>query len=191
MLLKLTNIRNQGFSFTELTTTLAIIGVISAALIAVMNNLNQQSERMNTQTDLLVAGAHVFNLIDPWAALAGDKQSANALTDADALRITNDTQISFCYDTSTTQRELREFRVYDKRLQTRTKTDATCTPDGTDNNWENLTEQVVQDLRFTRAEGSDYSLDVVLDLSRFVTGSDENVTLRMRKRFNLFSLARL
>ncbi|MDB2488753.1 prepilin-type N-terminal cleavage/methylation domain-containing protein, partial [Alphaproteobacteria bacterium] len=65
----------SGFTLVELTTTLAIIGVISAALIAVITNLNTQSERMNSQTELLVTSKQLFELIEPWAALAGHKQA--------------------------------------------------------------------------------------------------------------------
>ena len=181
---------SAGFSLTELTTTLAVIGIISAALIAVMNNLNQQSERMNTQTDLLVAGSQIFKLIEPWAALAGDKQGAAVLTQADALVITGGSEIRFCYDLDGTDRVVRQFRVTDKRLQTRTKVDAACTPDSGSDGWENLTEQVISSISFTSGTGSSYSLDVVANLERIVPGTDETVGLRMRKRLNLYSMTR-
>jgi prepilin-type N-terminal cleavage/methylation domain-containing protein len=50
----------SGFTLVELTTTLAIIGVISAALIAVITNLNTQSERMNSQTELLLTSKQLI-----------------------------------------------------------------------------------------------------------------------------------
>lgn len=179
-----------GFSLTELTTTLAVIGIITAALMAVMNNLNAQSERMNTQTSLLASGAQVFKMVEPWAALAGDLQSATALPEADALSIPAADQMTICFDSSASQRELRQFRVTDKRLQTRTRVDATCTPDSLDTGWENLTEQVIGSLTFTRASGSSYSLDVVVELERLVPGTNEIAAMTMRKRLHLFSMTR-
>ena len=179
-----------GFSLTELTTTVAVIGIITAALIAVMNNLNAQSERMNTQTSLLASGAQVFKMVEPWAALAGDLQSATALPEADALSIPAADQMTICFDSSASQRELRQFRVTDKRLQTRTRVDATCTPDSLDTGWENLTEQVIGSLTFTRASGSSYSLDVVVELERLVPGTNEIAAMTMRKRLHLFSMTR-
>lgn len=179
-----------GFSLTELTTTLAVIGIITAALMAVMNNLNAQSERMNTQTSLLASGAQVFKMVEPWAALAGDLQSATALLEADALSIPAADQMTICFDSSASQRELRQFRVADKRLQTRTRVDATCTPDSLDTGWENLTEQVIGSLTFTRASGSSYSLDVVVELERLVPGTNEIAAMTMRKRLHLFSMTR-
>jgi prepilin-type N-terminal cleavage/methylation domain-containing protein len=179
-----------GFSLTELTTTLAVIGIITAALMAVMNNLNAQSERMNTQTSLLASGAQVFKMVEPWAALAGDLQSATALLEADALSIPAADQMTICFDSSASQRELRQFRVTDKRLQTRTRVDATCTPDSLDTGWENLTEQVIGSLTFTRASGSSYSLDVVVELERLVPGTNEIAAMTMRKRLHLFSMTR-
>lgn len=179
-----------GFSLTELTTTLAVIGIIAAALIAAMTNINQQSERMNTQTDLLVAGKQIFSMVEPWAALAGDKQGATDLDADDALVITGDDQIRFCYDKSGSDREVRQFRLNDKKLQMRTKIDAACTPDSGSSGWEDVTEQVIGDLTFTSGTGSNYSLDMVVDLERIVPGTDETVKLRMRKRFSLFSMGR-
>ena len=179
-----------GFSLTELTTTLAVIGIITAALMAVMNNLNAQSERMNTQTSLLASGAQVFKMVEPWAALAGDLQSATALLEADALSIPAADQMTICFDSSASQRELRQFRVTDKRLQTRTRVDATCTPDSLDTGWENLTAQVIESLTFTRASGSSYSLDVVVELERLVPGTNEIAAMTMRKRLHLFSMTR-
>jgi prepilin-type N-terminal cleavage/methylation domain-containing protein len=179
-----------GFSLTELTTTVAVIGIITAALIAVMNNLNAQSERMNTQTSLLASGAQVFKMVEPWAALAGDLQSATALPEADALSIPAADQMTICFDSSASQRELRQFRVTDKRLQTRTRLNATCTPDSLDTGWENLTAQVIESLTFTRASGSSYSLDVVIELERRVSGTNEIAAMTMRKRLHLFSMTR-
>ena len=179
-----------GFSLTELTTTVAVIGIITAALMAVMNNLNAQSERMNTQTSLLASGAQVFKMVEPWAALAGDLQSATALLEADSLSIPAADQMTICFDSSASQRELRQFRVTDKRLQTRTRVDATCTPDSLDAGWENLTEQVIGSLTFTRASGSSYSLDVVVELERLVPGTNEIAAMTMRKRLHLFSMTR-
>ncbi len=180
----------SGFSFTELTTTVAIIGIITAALMAVMNNLNTQSERMNTQTSLLASGAQVFKMLEPWSALAGDLQGVNALPEASALSIPGAGQVNICFDKSASQRELRQFRVEAKRLQTRTRIDANCTPDSANTGWENLTDQVIGGLTFTRAIGSSYSLGVILELERIVPGTDEIAAMKMRKRLNLFSMTR-
>ena len=181
---------SAGFSLTELTTTLAVIGIISAALIAVMTNLNQQSERMNTQTDLLAAGNQVFSMVEPWTALAGDQQNTAALAEDDALVITGGSQLRLCYDLDSSDREVRQFRVTDKRLQTRSRIDATCTPDSGAAGWENLTDQVIGSLTFTSAVGSAYSLDMVLTLESIVPGTDETVDVKMRKRINMFSMTR-
>ena len=181
---------SSGFSLTELTTTLAIIGIISAALIAVMNNLNQQSERMNTQTELLAAGKQLFAFIEPWAALAGDEQGSTILDESNAVVITGGSQIRFCYDVDATDRVVRQFRVEDKRLQTRSRVDANCTPASDNNDWENLTEQVISSISFTSGSGSSYSLDVIAGLERIVPGTDETVGLTMRKRLNLYSMTR-
>jgi hypothetical protein len=132
----------------------------------------------------------VFKMVEPWAALAGDLQSATALLEADALSIPAADQMTICFDSSASQRELRQFRVTDKRLQTRTRVDATCTPDSLDTGWENLTEQVIGSLTFTRASGSSYSLDVIVELERLVPGTNEIAAMTMRKRLHLFSMTR-
>ena len=95
----------SGFTLVELTTTLALIGVISAALMAVMTNLNTQSERMNSQTELLVASKQLFNFIEPWAALAGHKQATPALPQNKAYEIVSASHIKFCYDLDAATRD--------------------------------------------------------------------------------------
>ena len=181
---------SDGFTLTELTTTLAIIGIISAALIAVMNNLNQQSERMNAQTELLVTGNQLFALVEPWASLAGDRQRNAVLQQSDALVIPQNDQIRFCYDISSADRVVRQFRVTDKRLQMRTRTGAGCAPDSNETGWENISEPLVGDLLFTRASGTPFSLDMRVTLERIVPGTSESVGVTMRKRFNLYSMTR-
>ena len=66
--------------------SLAVIGLIAAAMLGVMNNLNTQSERMNTQTELLTTGAQVFDLIEP-GLLASYREQSDALSPSDALEL--------------------------------------------------------------------------------------------------------
>jgi len=179
---------NSGFSLTELTTTLAIIGVISAALIAVMTNLNTQSERMNSQTELLMAGTQIFDQIEPWAALAGHKETANALSAASAVAITGNTVV-FCFDTDGATRQRREFRVSDKRLQTRSETNDGCAPAADSLGWEDVSDQVLSGITFSRLDhGDPYSFDVKLELEKIVPGTDETVRTTIRRRFNMFAM---
>ena len=55
--------QKNGFSLVELLTTLAILSLVAGSMIVVMNNLNAQSERMNTQTQMLVGGADIIDMI--------------------------------------------------------------------------------------------------------------------------------
>lgn len=179
----------DGFSLTELTTTLAIIGIISAALIAVMTNLNTQSERMNSQTELLMASTQIFDQIEPWAALAGHKETSDALTAASAVSLTGSTAV-FCFDLNNLTRQRREFRVADKRLQTRSESNDGCTPASDALGWENISDQVISSITFSDTFGSDYSLDIKLELEKIVPGTDETVRTSVRRRFNMFAMTR-
>lgn len=187
--------QDAGFSLTELMTTLAIIGLISGALIAVMNNLNQQSERMNTQADLLLAGRQIYDLVEPWAALAGHKQKIDALSESNAFEILDSGQrIKFCFDIDNLTRRQIGFRLNDKRLQTRSADNTDCSAPASPTDWENVTEQILDNITFSRpliSSDDSAALDIRLQLERLVPGTNETVNLTMRKRVALFSMVGL
>ena len=178
----------SGFTLVELTTTLAIIGVISAALMAVMTNLNTQSERMNSQTELLVSSKQLFELIEPWAALAGHKQANPSLPENKAYEIVSASHIKFCYDLDAASRQQREFRLRDKRLQERVEDNFGCTVAPNENGWVNISEPVIRTLTFSDSNGSDYSLDMRLELEKLVPGTNEITATVVRRRFNMFAM---
>ena len=178
----------SGFTLVELTTTLAIIGVISSALIAVITNLNTQSERMNSQTELLVSSKQLFDLIEPWAALAGHKQANPALPENKAYEIVSGSHIKFCYDLDAASRQQREFRLRDKRLQERIENNFGCTVAPNENGWVDISEPVIRTLTFSDNDGSDYSLDMRLELEKIVPGTDEITATTVRRRFNMFAM---
>ncbi|HAL84109.1 MAG TPA: hypothetical protein DCP12_00555 [Rhodobiaceae bacterium] len=110
-------VSDAGFSLTEFMSTLAIISLISKAMLGVMNNLNRQSERMNTQSELLISGAQDFDLIEPWVALARYREQSPALDVSDGLDFIGAGHIKFCFDLDNITRRRVEFRFENKRLQ--------------------------------------------------------------------------
>ena len=179
---------DSGFSLVELTTTLAIIGIISAALMAVMTNLNTQSERMNAQTDLLVGSKQLFDIVEPWVALAGHKEATPNLPESQAYQIVSSGHVQFCYDLDASSRQQREFRVRDKRLQERIENNFSCTVASNENGWVDISEPIIRTLIFTDSDGSDYTLDMRLELEKIVPGTDETTSTVVRRRFNMFAM---
>jgi prepilin-type N-terminal cleavage/methylation domain-containing protein len=178
----------SGFTLVELSTTLALIGIISAALIAVMTNLNTQSERMNSQTELLVGGKQIFGLIEPWAALAGHRQASPPLPENKAYEIVSSAHVKFCYDLDEASRQQREFRLRDKRLQERVENNFGCTVSPNESGWVDITGPIIRNLTFSDIDGSDYSLDMRVELEKLVPGTDEITATVIRRRFNMFAM---
>lgn len=181
-----------GFSLTELMSTLAIIGLISAAMLGVMNNLNTQSERMNTQTEMLTAGGQMFDLIEPWVALAGYREQSGALGASDALEFIGAGHIKLCFDLDATTRRRVEFRVDAKRMQQRITDNDGCVADpASDPGWADISEQILASVQFIRPLADAPTLDVRLELEKPVPGTREISRTTMRKRMPLYALTAL
>ena len=170
----------RGFTLTELMVTLAVVGVVAAALTTVMNNFNAQSERMNAQTELLLGARQIADMIKPWGALAGYRLrtatfESDPTQDGYPARITdNGNQVLFCYDPTATQRRHTQFRVRDKRLQRRVTDDANCLPTSDEANWVAVSEPIIEDINFVSL--TDQTLDIKLDLENAGT----RATFRLR-----------
>ena len=181
-----------GFSLTELMSTLAVIGLIAAAMLGVMNNLNTQSERMNTQTELLTTGAQVFDLIEPWVAPAGYREQSDALSPSDALEFIGTGHLKLCFDLDVATRRRIEFRVDGKRLQQRITDNDGCTADpASDPGWDNVSEEILASIGFIRPLPDAPTLDVRLELEKLVPGTTETARTTMRKRMPLYALTAL
>ncbi len=179
--------QKNGFSLVELLTTLAILSLVAGSMIVVMNNLNAQSERMNTQTQMLVGGADIIDMIRPWAALAGLRQRPAAMNTNQAFQILDaGNRVKFCFDLDDANRSKIEFRLNDRRLQQRRRDNKGCSAPSDNNFWEDISEPIIDDINFSSETTG--TLDVKLELEKFNPGSQQPTSVTLRQRLPLTAL---
>jgi len=179
--------QKNGFSLVELLTTLAILSLVAGSMVVVMNNLNAQSERMNAQTEMLVSGGDIIDIIRPWAALAGHRQTPANMNANQAFQILDaGNRVKFCFDLDTANRSKIEFRVTEGRLQQRRRDNQGCAASSDDNFWENVSSDIIDDINFSSETTG--TLDIKLELEKFSPGSQRPTAVTLRQRLPLTAL---
>ncbi len=179
--------RQTGFTLTELMVTMAIIGIISVALIVVMSNLNTQSERMNAQTELLIGVRQIVNLIKPRAALAGYRLGETSFDDSPMQITRHGKRVTFCYDLDAVSRQRIEFRVARKTLQSRVISNGECTPSLRGRGWKNISSPIVSNINFTI--NTNRTLDVIMSLEKYFGSPAKKMAATFRVRLPLYSIS--
>ena len=105
-----------------------------------------------------------------------------------AYEIVSGSHIKFCYDLDAANRQQREFRLRDKRLQERVENNFGCTVAPNENGWVDISAPLIRTLTFSDNDGSYYSLDMRLQLEKIVPGTNEITATTVRRRFNMFAM---
>ena len=178
--------RQTGFTLTELLTAMAIIGLVSVALMVGITSLNNRAVRMNAQIELLMGGQKIMQRIRPWVGLAGYKTSNVALRAAQAVQIRNggDT-ILFCYDASPALRQSVEFRLYNQMLQSRKRDNSGCNFLTSNLGWVTASAPIIDTLNFRSL--TPQTLDVQLNLATMI-GGGRTISRSINLRLPLFAL---
>ena len=192
----------QGFGLIELLTMIALLGVTSIALYALMNNMNAQSERLRLAAHLTDMTEQAHHFLHIAAQRAGYYRAGQpAITRSQAVRIPAIDHIQFCGENPAGQLILTEFRLSPRpenifvqhigSLQQRISR-TNCVVD-TQENWEVLTDNVFSAIEFRMASTipptpPSAMLDVKLKLRQIIPGTDEAVELTRRYLLSLYAL---
>lgn len=192
----------RGFGLIELLTMIALLGVTSVALYALMNNMNAQSERLRQAAHLTSMTEQAHHFLHIPAQRAGYYSAGQpAITRSQAVRILEIDHIQFCGENPNGQLILTEFRLSPRpdniftqqtgALQQRISNTG-CVVDATQD-WEVLTDNVFSAIEFRMASTTPPAppsaiLDVKLKLRQIIPGTDEAVELTRRYLLSLYAL---